>query len=54
MTEQEAIDKIKQDCCSGDFEINGSNLDKIVQEFLVANGFQKLAEEMDKVECWRA
>lgn len=54
MTEQEAIDKIKDLCHSGDFEGNGCFLDRIVQEFLKSQGFAALADEITEVECWRA
>lgn len=54
MTEQEALDKIKADCRSGDYEMNGCSLDQIIEDFLRSNGFERLADAMDKVECWRA
>jgi hypothetical protein len=54
MTEQEAIDKIEEDCRSGDYEGNGCLMDEIVGQFLRDNGFIELADQMDSVKCWRA
>lgn len=54
MTEAEAMRMIKESCRSGDYEMNGSNLDKIVDEFLRKNGFENLANAINSVDGWRA
>lgn len=54
LTEDEAVAQIKRDCHSGDFEGNGCMLDKIIERFLRDNGFERLADAMDRVDCWRA
>jgi len=54
MTENEALQMIKEKCNTRDKESNGCNLDGIISEFLRAQGFSKLADAADNVECWRA
>ena len=54
MTDNEALLAIEDLCRSGDLEGNGCQLDKIVGEFLRSNGFGRLADAIDAVECWRA
>lgn len=54
MTEQEAINQIKADCHTGDYEVNGCSLDRIVDRFLRSNGYAALADAIDDVPCWRA
>lgn len=54
MTEDEALAAIEERCRSGDLEGNGSQLDKIIGEFLRAHGYDRLADAADNVECWRA
>ena len=54
MTEQEAIDLIKERCRSDDYEMNGCNLDDIILNFLSDMGLMELCEAIDSVKCWRA
>lgn len=54
MTEQEAIAKLRERCYSGDVELDHSNADEILCEFLRGLGYFDLVEEWDKVEKWYA
>lgn len=54
MTENDALQMIKEQCHTDDKEMNGCYLDRIIMEFLREQGFSKLADAADNVECWRA
>lgn len=54
MTETEAIAEIDCLCRTRDFEANGVALDHIIDQFLRANGLDRLADVMRTVECWRS
>lgn len=54
MSEQRAINQIKEQCSSSDKEKNGALLDQIIQDFLRDNGFIELADAIMSVQCWRA
>lgn len=54
MTEEEALAEIERRCGTWDKEMNGVELDRIVEQFLRSNGFERLADAMGGVECWRA
>ena len=53
MTEQEAIDEIKDKCHDEDDpERNAFELDKIIERFLNEKGFSALVAAIDDVDCW--
>ena len=54
LIEKKYIDKLLVNCTSRDFEGNGANLDKILDEFLRELNLTTLADAVKSVECWRA
>ncbi len=54
MTEEDALREIEEFCRTRDGEGNGCQLDRIVETFLRAHDFNKLADAMTGVKCWRA
>ncbi len=48
------IDAITLNCMTEDYEANGCNLDKIMNEFLESIKAYELIEAVNKVDCWRA
>lgn len=51
---QEAIDAIKNECFSGDTEIDHSMADGILCELLEKLGYSEVVEEYHKVDKWFA
>jgi len=54
LKENEALKAIEDQCRTTDLEANGCRLDTIIREFLHDQGYKRLAEAMDTVDCWRA
>lgn len=54
MTENEAIAMIRENCHSGDTEVDHSHADLILCQFLEELGYEELVKEWDKVSKWYA
>lgn len=54
MTEQEAIDKIKSKCHTGDQESDHMHADDVLREFLMALGYKELVAAYDEIDKWFA
>ena len=54
--QKQFIDKIKDNCYTGDYERNGCELDKIIIEFLDYLGTKDLCDEVFRANMynWRA
>ena len=52
MTEQEVIKILENNCFSGDAEIDHSNADDILCDFLLSLGYKDLVERYNEVDKW--
>lgn len=43
---------LKQTCATTDIEVNHSNADKLIMQFLTTAGFKKLAKRFDSLKKW--
>lgn len=54
MTEQDAIDMLRQCQSGGDIEADHSNADNVLCQFLIELGYPAVVDEWRKVEKWYA
>lgn len=54
MTREQAIDQLKKQQGSGDYEVAHGEADAVLCELLVALGYQDVVDEWEKVPKWYA
>lgn len=54
MTREQAIEKLKAEQTSGDYEITHSNADQVLCDLLTALGYADVVAEWEKVGKWYA